>query len=80
MYKIAINLNKHVKNINDLNKEEIKNIAINTVKTNIKKYNLINEDKVNTKIESLFDEIVESIVTNTIAIPRVIVQQTLDIN
>ena len=81
VYKIAIDLNKHVKNINDLNKEEIKNIAINTVKTNIKeKYNLINEDKVNTKIESLFDEIVESIVTNTIAIPRVIVQQTLDIN
>ena len=37
MYKIAIDLNKHVKNINDLNKEEIKNIAINTVKTNIKK-------------------------------------------
>lgn len=81
VYKIAIDLNKHVKNINDLKKEEIKNIAINTVKTNIKeKYNLINEDKVNTKIESLFDEIVESIVTNTIAIPRVIVQQTLDIN
>lgn len=81
VYKITIDLNKHVKNINDIHKEEIKNIAINTVKNNMgEKYNLDNEDDINTKIESLFDEIVESIVTNTISIPRVVVQQTLDIN
>lgn len=61
--------------------EQIKNIAIDTVKTNIKeKYNLGDEGNNNTKIESLFDEIVESIVTNKISIPRVTVQQTLDIS
>ena len=81
VYKMALDLNKKVKNINELKNKEIKDIVISSVKSSIKqKSDGFGCEVINTvKIEEIFDEIIESIVTNTIAIPRVTVQQTLDI-
>lgn len=81
IYSVLPEMGKLVKNINELNHEEIKKAAIENIKN-------ILESKIERElfefltieqIESKYDEVVEDFTNNIIEIPRIIIQQTNEV-
>lgn len=81
VYKTAIDLNKHVKNLNELKNDDIVNLAVSSIKTNVKKNmgSTIPAVDITPLVLAAYNQVVDSIVTNTIPIPRVTIQQTVDV-
>lgn len=78
-YKVIMDLNKHVKNIDDIKEESIEKIAVSNIKqlmTN-KGTEGLEKQKINHLIKDVYQKMANSIVMNTIPIPRVTIQQTV---
>lgn len=81
VYKTAIDLNKHVKNLTELKKDDIVNLAVSSIKTNVKKNmgSITPDIDITPIVLAAYNKAVDAIVTNTISIPRVTIQQTVDV-
>lgn len=81
VYKTAIDLNKHIKNLDELKNDEIVNLAISSIETNVKKNmgSAIPVTDITPLILAVYNKVVDSIVTNAIPIPRVTIQQIVDV-
>lgn len=76
MYDTIIDMNKDVENIHDLASKDIKLNVIESIKKEVSTTNI--NGNINKILDTLYDNIVESIIKQTISIPRITIEQKMD--
>lgn len=81
VYNAVIDLNKSVKNIKDLNKEEYVDMAINAAKNELQKQQsvIVDKEQFEPLLKNAYQNIIQSLIKNIIPIPKITIQQTVEI-